>query len=85
MSLQDDKTAKRPGEWTDDDIRSLQNKHRRTHFTHFSPLPRKLKSAPRKKVRGVWYVKLFGQWTPEKPKRNANAGETPEVQDGNLI
>jgi len=45
MTLQEDLEAKRPGEWTQEDIRDLQRKHRRTHFTHFSgqtsPLYRK--------------------------------------------
>lgn len=28
--------AKRPGEWTPDDISALQRKHGRIHFDHFS-------------------------------------------------
>lgn len=36
MSLSEDMQAKKPGEWTSDDISALQRKYRRTHFDHFS-------------------------------------------------
>ena len=35
MSLYEDMNAKRPGEWTTDDIQALQRKHGRIHFDHF--------------------------------------------------
>jgi hypothetical protein len=60
MSLQDDMDSK--ANWTQSDIDALKSKYSRTHFTHFAPLPRKLKRAPRKVVNGVTYIRMFGKW-----------------------
>ena len=43
MGLDKDLTAKRPGEWTQDDIDSLKRKYNRIHFTHFKSAGRRLK------------------------------------------
>lgn len=63
MSLQEDMESKR--DWTQSDIDDLKRKYRRTHFTHFSGSPIKLKRARRKKINGVWHVYIFKQWIPE--------------------
>ena len=60
MSLVDDMQSKRPGEWTQDDIHSLQSKYRRTHFDHFNGV--QLKPQKKKKIKGVLHVWKFGRW-----------------------
>lgn len=66
MGLTEDLNAKRPGEWTDDDVKGLQKKYSRTHFTHFKSAGRKLKrlqDGTRRKINGVVYVWKNGRWT----------------------
>ena len=60
-------TSKR--NWTQEEIDGLKRKYSRTHFTHFAPLPRKLKRAKRKMIKGVEYAWMFGQWIPQKRGR----------------
>jgi len=69
--------AKKPGEWTPDDIRALQRKYSRTHFTHFAPSPIKLKRAKRKMINGVLHMYVFKQWVPvPNSDRDAQRGRT---------
>lgn len=69
MALSDDLQAKRPGEWTQDDIGSLQRKYKRTHFDHFNGVD--LKPQRRRKIKGVTHVWKFGAWRPETPQADA--------------
>jgi hypothetical protein len=50
--------------WTQEQIDGYKQKHSRTHFTHFQ-MPRKLRPARRKKIKGKWHIRLFGRWVPE--------------------
>ncbi len=62
MTLQEDMDSKLS--WTQAEIDGLKQKYRRTHFDQFV-VPRKLKRARRKIVRGVTYVWMFGAWRPQ--------------------
>lgn len=64
MGLDKDLTAKRPGEWTQDDIDSLKRKYNRTHFSHFRGADRKLKS--KKPPTHEWVEVSPGRWTRKR-------------------
>lgn len=68
MGLTEDLQAKRPGEWTQDNIDGLKRKYSRIHFDHFHGL--ELKPQKQRMIGGVLYVWKFGKW------RKANEDST---------
>lgn len=65
MGLTEDLQAKRPGEWTQEDIRGLQHKYKRTHFDHFKGPDvklKRLKNGSCRRVNGTTYIWMNGEW-----------------------
>ena len=64
MGLTEDLQAKRPGEWTQEDIRGLQHKYRRTHFDHFNGARlKRLRNGRRRRINGTTYIWINGEWS----------------------
>ena len=65
MTLQEDMDSKR--NWTQSEIDALKSKYRRTHFTHFKPAGKKLKST--KESNYVWIEVSPGRWKGIRRKK----------------